>query len=231
MITITCPHCGFSREVPGDKLPPRPAKATCPRCREVFRWAQEEPPAYPFPGKAGATVICPHCQRQQLAADLCSRCGEELGQEPLAAMTFAESREKAGFWLRVVAALIDSVAVSALQFTLGWLLGFFADAFLGGPHLRHLQVVTLALFNFALWQTYKVFFTGYCGQTPGKMAMRIKVVRVDGSEVGFGRAFLREVLGKFLSTILFGFGFVMVAFDRNKQGLHDRLAATYVIQL
>jgi uncharacterized RDD family membrane protein YckC len=78
---------------------------------------------------------------------------------------------------------------------------------------------------------YYVFFTGYCGQTPGKMALRIKVIRTNGMEIGYGKAALREVLGKFVSGILLGIGYLMVAFDLQKQGLHDKIADTYVIKL
>ncbi|MDH3960367.1 MAG: RDD family protein, partial [Desulfuromonadales bacterium] len=79
--------------------------------------------------------------------------------------------------------------------------------------------------------SYAVFFTGYCGQTPGKMVLRIKVIRTDGSPINYGRAALREVLGKFISSILLGIGYLMVAFDNRKQGLHDKIADTYVIKL
>jgi uncharacterized RDD family membrane protein YckC len=87
------------------------------------------------------------------------------------------------------------------------------------------------LFGVSLIIGYVVFFTGYCGQTPGKMALRIKVIRTDGSPLSYGRAFLREVPGKFISSILLGIGYLMVAFDGQKQGLHDKIADSYVIKL
>jgi uncharacterized RDD family membrane protein YckC len=39
------------------------------------------------------------------------------------------------------------------------------------------------------------------------------------------------VVGKFLSALILGIGYLMAGFDRNKQGLHDRIAGTYVIKL
>mgnify|MGYP000197082409 CR=1 FL=1 len=42
---------------------------------------------------------------------------------------------------------------------------------------------------------------------------------------------LREIVGKFVSGIILGIGYIMAGFDRNKQGLHDRIAGTYVIKL
>jgi uncharacterized RDD family membrane protein YckC len=63
------------------------------------------------------------------------------------------------------------------------------------------------------------------------MAVRVKVIRTDGTEIGYVRAFLREVVGKFLSKLLLGIGYLMVAVDSRKQGLHDKIADTYVIKL
>jgi uncharacterized RDD family membrane protein YckC len=63
------------------------------------------------------------------------------------------------------------------------------------------------------------------------MALRIKVIRTNGMEIGYGKAALREVLGKFVSGILLGIGYLMVAFDLQKQGLHDKIADTYVIKI
>ena len=53
----------------------------------------------------------------------------------------------------------------------------------------------------------------------------------DGSDLTYGRAAKREILGKFVSSILLGIGYLMVAFDNQKQGLHDKIADTYVIKL
>jgi uncharacterized RDD family membrane protein YckC len=63
------------------------------------------------------------------------------------------------------------------------------------------------------------------------MALRIKVVRTDNSSLTLGRAFYREVIGKFVSGIILGIGYLMIAFDQKKQGLHDRMAETYVVRL
>jgi uncharacterized RDD family membrane protein YckC len=144
-----------------------------------------------------------------------------------------EGLPKAGFWIRVVAALIDSLLVSLLQFVLGFLLGLATgidEGMLDQPWAT-MMAITTGLFSAVIAVFYYVFFTGYNGQTPGKMALRIKVIRTDGADIGYGRAFLREVPGKFISGILLGIGYLMVAFDRQKQGLHDKIADTYVIRL
>jgi uncharacterized RDD family membrane protein YckC len=63
------------------------------------------------------------------------------------------------------------------------------------------------------------------------MLLRLKVVRRDGQNMTYGRAALREILGKFVSGITLGIGYLMVAFDAHKQGLHDKIADTCVIHL
>ncbi|WP_300909447.1 zinc-ribbon domain-containing protein, partial [uncultured Desulfovibrio sp.] len=39
IVNITCPRCGFSRELPADRLPARAVIATCPRCACRFRFS------------------------------------------------------------------------------------------------------------------------------------------------------------------------------------------------
>lgn len=48
--TVSCPHCRFSREIPLDKLPSKPVKATCPGCKQIFMFdpaATVAPPVTP----------------------------------------------------------------------------------------------------------------------------------------------------------------------------------------
>jgi uncharacterized RDD family membrane protein YckC len=78
-----------------------------------------------------------------------------------------------------------------------------------------------------------LYFVGlwtWRGQTLGKMAMAIRVVRPDGRSVGVGAALLRLV-GYLFSTLLLFAGFLMIAFDHQRRGLHDRLADTIVVDL
>jgi uncharacterized RDD family membrane protein YckC len=139
---------------------------------------------------------------------------------------------KAGFWIRVVAAVIDSFAAGAIQMTFAALLGVVIGLTNGGDaEAQGGLAIVAGIFSVLIGVAYYVFFTGYCGQTPGKMALRIKVIRTDGSDMDYGRALLRETLGKFVSGIILGIGYLMVAFDPQKQGLHDKIADTYVIKL
>lgn len=64
--------------------------------------------------------------------------------------------------------------------------------------------------------------------TVGKIAFGIIVVYGNGKQLTFFRALVRE-LGKYLSLITLGIGFLMIGFTKNKQGLHDLLARTVVV--
>lgn len=69
------------------------------------------------------------------------------------------------------------------------------------------------------------------GLTPGKRLMGLVVVEQrTGRTPGFGRMFVRELPGRFLSGLLFGLGYLWALFDRNGQAWHDKLAGTVVLR-
>ncbi|MEZ4598300.1 MAG: RDD family protein [Syntrophotaleaceae bacterium] len=224
-MNISCPHCGFAREVPEESVPDGATRATCPRCAQSFPMDRPAKNDGNFTlTTEPQTVACTSCQMVQPYAPRCSRCGMALALRS-AVDTYA------GFWLRVVASLIDGIILSAIQMVCGIFLGLTSTLVgtAGGEVEPH--VLVLLLFNLMIGWAYFTVFTGASGQTPGKMALRIKVVRTDGTDLGYGKAFLREVPGKFVSKIILGIGYLMVAFTERKQGLHDMIAETYVIKL
>jgi predicted Zn finger-like uncharacterized protein len=259
-MNIICPNCNFSKTVDPARIPGRPVKVNCPKCNQGFTFDRSLHPESATGTKPEDTqaeqVNCPACGLTQDKSDQCSGCGviyekfqarqQELGsvtdetetlngnlaeRHRTAAEPPPQLQPKAGFWIRVVASLLDSLLLGAVQFVLslliGLVIGMLGITTAGDPSIN----TVIWLFGVSLSIGYAVFFTGYCGQTPGKMALRIKVIRTDGSPMTYGRAALREVLGKFISGILLGIGYLMVAFDSQKQGLHDKIADTYVIKL
>ena len=168
----------------------------------------------------GPVIYCTSCGTENPSeASFCTSCGAQMHapQAPTAIPPSTKSVEAkveyAGFWLRFVANVIDAVIV----FVVGILLIIIA----GGPGL------ILAWLGFFL---YYVLFIGLKGQTPGKMAMGIQVVTSGGEVPGVGWAFIREIIGKFISSLVIFLGFIWVVFDSRKQGWHDKLARTYVVK-
>jgi uncharacterized RDD family membrane protein YckC len=231
-MTLTCPHCGFSKDIDPTRVPSGMTRVICPRCKEPFPRPEtfaestpdfvEEPAASAEPTEVASPP--PSGARPTEAPN---------AVPPAPPLTNAAGLPKAGFWMRAVASLLDSLLLFLVQFVFSLILGLTAGSMLSGvePHGEAFIGLMATIFGVLVGFTYSVFFTGYCGQTPGKMALRIKVIRTTGEEIGYGRALVREVPGKFLSGILLGIGYLMAAFDSRKQGLHDRIADTYVIKL
>lgn len=142
---------------------------------------------------------------------------------------------KAGFWLRALAFLVDLAVVAAVAAGGGMLVAGAVRAggwFSSTPELalEGLEGSARTLISVLIDLCYFTLFVGWRGQTPGKILLRLRIIRVTGEEVGYGQAFVRWI-GQILSFLLFGIGFLMIAFSRNKQGLHDKLAGTYVVRL
>jgi uncharacterized RDD family membrane protein YckC len=68
------------------------------------------------------------------------------------------------------------------------------------------------------------------GMTPGKKLLGIRVIKESGAAAGFGAMLLREWIGKWISALIFSLGFLWILIDRDRQGWHDKLGSTFVIQ-
>jgi uncharacterized RDD family membrane protein YckC len=134
----------------------------------------------------------------------------------------------AGFGIRVLAHLIDSLVLTVV---------FFVLAAATGGMLTTNSDTGLTTFNSAAGSllivvvlAYVVGFWGARGQTPGMMALNLHIVRArDGTPIDFGIAAIRYV-GYVISSIPFGLGLLWAAFDPRKQGWHDKIAGTFVIR-
>lgn len=120
----------------------------------------------------------------------------------------------AGFWMRLLANLLDSVILVTLQIVVAVAIE---------------DLVTRGLIQVTIGVVYTIAFWLAEGATPGKMALGIKVTKSNGEPIGLGTAVVRYV-GYFVSTITLGIGYLMIAFTRDKRGLHDFMADTVVIK-
>ncbi len=78
--------------------------------------------------------------------------------------------------------------------------------------------------------TYFVALTAAFGQTIGKGALGIKVVDLDGEKPPMGAVLMRETVGKIVSAIVIMAGFIVILFDKKRQGWHDKIAGTFVVK-
>ncbi len=145
----------------------------------------------------------------------------------------------AGFWIRVAARIVDIMVILGIYnlFYLVDRFGASAGLWTPGPGYDAYSVIGVfsmenlarAAFFFGFPIFYYVYLHGAYGQTFGKMAVGIKVVNEDGSPLDYRRAFIRW-LGYFLCVFTLYLGYVWVAFDKRKQGLHDRVCGTLVVR-
>jgi len=129
-----------------------------------------------------------------------------------------------GFWLRFVAALLDGVILGIVALVLMTVLALVLSGIDSAVAEGMISMVQL-VFGAA----YVTFFLGKYGATPGKMALGLKVVRSDGSELTYARAFGRY-LAEYLSAFTLMIGYIIAAFDREKRALHDHICDTRVIR-
>lgn len=169
-------------------------------------------------------------------AVFCTQCGEVLGEKTTHEQTTYSTMSNqqnmynvnyeggsfmtaqyAGFWKRFLAYLIDGFIVGIVNFIIGFVLGAIG---LDGI----VTVVGVAI----AWVYYAYMESSEYQATLGKMALNMRVVDYDGQRISFARA-----TGRYFSKILSGFilciGYLMAAWTERKQGLHDMIAGTLVI--
>ncbi len=187
-----CPHCQS----------PNPDEAQyCRNCGYLL--ASTAGGAAP---SATATAACPSCRAWvPPTAEFCPSCGHQLA-----------GRVYAGFWIRLLAFIIDWVILFVISVVVQFALG--VD-----------NVATASLLQIAVRAVYTIGFWTALGATPGKMALGLRVTMASGEPIGLGPAVLRYI-GYFLSGIILLIGYLMIGFTREKRGLHDFIAGTVVIK-
>ncbi len=135
--------------------------------------------------------------------------GTPVGQAPTLSPEAASGRLYfAGFWIRFLAFVIDSVIVGLACGMIGF----------GNPDGGGLLLLYQAIL-IGIWK----------GQTLGKRACQIRIISTDGSYVTLGQSFGRA-LSQILCVLTFMIGYIMVGFDDRKRGMHDRIAGTLAVR-
>jgi uncharacterized RDD family membrane protein YckC len=134
-------------------------------------------------------------------------------------MPTAATTEKAGWWTRFLAILIDSIGLSIVS---GILVSLTGGDSMSANSQGISTLLGVAYFCY-FWSSYGG------GQTLGMRALNIKVIKTDGSQLDLVGAFLRYI-GLVISCIALFLGVIWAAFDAQKQGWHDKIAGTYVVR-
>jgi uncharacterized RDD family membrane protein YckC len=149
----------------------------------------------------------------------------------------------AGFWLRVVAHLIDGI-LAAIAFVILLLIAF---AMVGVDHLKALAqgsspeefftpeviavIIMLAGTSIVMMWLYYAWMESSAYQgTLGKMVLGLIVTDLEGRRISFGRASGRYFAKIITGFIPLGIGYAMAGFTEKKQALHDMIAGCLVLR-
>ena len=128
------------------------------------------------------------------------------------------SAHYAGFWIRLVAFIIDGIILGIICSPFGTATtlpdGTYSVNLTGWPTL--IPIV------------YAIGFWIWLSATPGKLILGLKVVDANGNKIAPLTAVVRY-LGYILSGIVLSIGFIWIGFDAKKQGWHDKIAKTFVV--
>ncbi len=181
----------------------------------------------------GPTQVCRSDSTMWTVAASYAELQPEIGQ--VAAITTEAASgplELTGFWARFAAHLLDGIVMTAV-FYLIWGPGIFQltlPAAGAPPDVAALLILLLkqTALQQLIQMIYYVGLTGAFGATLGKLAVQARVVRMDGTRIGYGRAAVRW-LASIVSGLTLGLGYLFVAFREDKRALHDLLAGTQVV--
>ena len=151
----------------------------------------------------------------------------------------------AGFWIRFLAFLVDSVIINTVMWVMIFpLLGAIGMSFQSLEELDNLDHVefdaiwpvvisvipAITTVNLLItWMYYALLQSGPRQATVGKMAIGVIVIDVNGGRLSFARASLRY-FSKIISSAIMMIGYIMAGFTPKKQALHDIIANTYVVK-
>jgi len=151
----------------------------------------------------------------------------------------------AGFWIRFLASFLDTIF---LALPVGIVIYFLSDGnwFDFSQYQQNIQMAMSAnthaldsqpqtslkwefVFEISVLLVTMLFWKRWRGATPGKKFVHIKIVDASTLKDIDNRQALTRSFGYIASTFAFLIGFLMVAFRKDKRGLHDLLAGTVVI--
>jgi len=198
-------------------------------------------------------MFCTRCGlRIEEGARFCPSCGQSVEvsipvpTSPAGASVGAPvgSVVYAGFWLRVVAHIIDQLILGIPLFIVMLVLIMLAGGFrimarrgeIGAPDAAFVGgfiltiLLGIAILVVAQWLYFAAMESSARQATFGKAAMSLRATDLEGGQLTFkhatGRFFAKIITG----LIPLGIGYIMAGFTEKKQALHDMIAGTLVLR-
>lgn len=158
-------------------------------------------------------------------------------QQPYAPQPYAPQVTYGGFWIRLVALIIDGLIVAIPTIIVAIVIGVIVGVGTAASNANSETTNAAAngvsglvqLIAILIQAAYFIYFWS-TGQTLGMRLFRLRVVDVNtGQTIGLGKSALRFV-GFYVSQLVCYIGLIWAAFDSRKQGWHDKIAGTVVLQ-
>jgi len=136
--------------------------------------------------------------------------------------------EYAGFWLRVIATIIDTVLVVLI--TSPMLISVYGWSYLDEEKSRTIAGPAEILIGWVLPAIAVIVFWMRKQATPGKMVLSLRILDATTGNKPTSGQFVGRYFAYLVSMLPLFLGLIWVAFDKRKQGWHDKLAGTVVIK-
>lgn len=192
--------------------------------------------------------VCISCGSKAVPyKSFCLFCGDLLAQSAAKQVTLRKAivhpvpptetgREYAGFWLRVWAGMVDvsieTVAALLVTVLLDMLIRHYGRAYgLTPASSAFISGMSFILvLSVGAWLYCALAESSSYRATLGKWMMGLEVTTITGEQISFGTASVRHFM-KFLSLFTVGIGFLMAAWTRHRQALHDMPTDCVVVRV
>lgn len=142
-----------------------------------------------------------------------------------------ETKVYAGFFVRLAAYIIDSLIVGVALLLVR--LAFWVSSWINPDNVLVrdfiFQYSAADILLYILGASYFIVMTYHAGATIGKRLLHIQVISAEERDMTLFEVIFRETVGKYLSALILQVGFLMIAVQKEKRGLHDLLSDTEVV--
>jgi uncharacterized RDD family membrane protein YckC len=132
----------------------------------------------------------------------------------------------AGFWIRTGATFIDAFLIIIITFPL--LLLIYGSEYFGSEKL--ISGFWDFLISWLSPAVATILFWKYRCATPGKMVIKAKILDAKTGQTPSNTQLIGRYFAYLVSMLPLFFGFLWIAWDKKKQGWHDKLAGTVVVR-
>ena len=213
---VVCPKCGTQNSIP---KPPEPGmRYRCGICHGTV--VSFSPSSYSPPDK----IV--KAQYEKVMDEVVDAKPQKV-IHPTEALAVAPV-QYASLWKRLFACLLDIPLASGFIFIIAYVFALVDSAARGVEVETDVKAWLIVLSVVGSWCYWAIMESSSMQATLGKIAAGMVVTDINGIRISFWRATRRQI-GKSLSVLTLFTGFIMIAFTKRRQGLHDMLADCLVI--